>query len=472
MMTKNVLFLCFLFCLNALNAQIKIEFNVKNYDNDTIIIGNYYGEKTVVKDTLIAAGKGKFTYTNSEMLAPGMYIALMKPDNSYIQFLVNGKEKDFKVMYDKNDLTTVKFSGSAENNLFYGYLDFLKDKREIADTLKARIARAESEGGKDEKSKNELDALDKEVIKYQKNFIEKNAATLTGYLIRSNMDIDLPEFEGEGDELQMKRYLYYREHFFDNIDFTHPALIRMPFLHPKVNTFVTKLSSQQPDSLIKTVDYVLAKLEPNQDAYRYYLADFLNQYAQMKMVGLDAIYVHLVDNYYSKGKASWVNEENLQKMQENANDLRPILIGKIMPDFTTFTEDNKPVRLHSIKSPYTIVLFWAPDCGHCKKVMPSIVEFYEKNKNKGVTMFSVCTKGGDKTATCWPAIKEKKMEGFINTADEYQRYHRNVKIKSTPKIFVLDEKKEIIVKDIPGEELDRIFNEILDFEEKKRSVKQ
>ncbi|MBK9152352.1 MAG: DUF5106 domain-containing protein [Saprospiraceae bacterium] len=316
MMTKNVLFLCFLFCLNALNAQIKIEFNVKNYDNDTIIIGNYYGEKTVVKDTLIAAGKGKFTYTNSEMLAPGMYIALMKPDNSYIQFLVNGKEKDFKVMYDKNDLTTVKFSGSAENNLFYGYLDFLKDKREIADTLKARIARAESEGGKDEKSKNELDALDKEVTKYQKNFIEKNAATLTGYLIKSNMDIDLPEFEGEGDELQMKRYLYYREHFFDNIDFTHPALIRMPFLHPKVNTFVTKLSSQQPDSLIKTVDYVLAKLEPNQDAYRYYLADFLNQYAQMKMVGLDAIYVHLVDNYYSKGKASWVNEENLQKMQE------------------------------------------------------------------------------------------------------------------------------------------------------------
>ena len=34
------------------------------------------------------------------------------------------------------------------------------------------------------------------------------------------------------------------------------------------------------------------------------------------------------------------------------------------------------------------------------------------------------------------------------------------------------DKKEIIIKDIPGEELDRIFNEILSFEEKKREQKQ
>ncbi|HMU03498.1 MAG TPA: hypothetical protein PJ990_07725, partial [Saprospiraceae bacterium] len=68
--------------------------------------------------------------------------------------------------------------------------------------------------------------------------------------------------------------------------------------------------------------------------------------------------------------------------------------------------------------------------------------------------------------------KEKKMEGFINTGDTYQRYNQKVRIPSTPKIFILDEKKEIIIKDIPGEELDRIFNEILSFEEKKRTEKQ
>ena len=64
------------------------------------------------------------------------------------------------------------------------------------------------------------------------------------------------------------------------------------------------------------------------------------------------------------------------------------------------------------------------------------------------------------------------MEDFINTADEYGRYNLKVRIKSTPKIFILDENKEIIIKDIPGEDIDRIFNEILEFEEKKRVEKR
>ncbi|MBK9742097.1 MAG: TlpA family protein disulfide reductase [Saprospiraceae bacterium] len=252
----------------------------------------------------------------------------------------------------------------------------------------------------------------------------------------------------------------------------HPALIRTPFIHPKIDYFVNKVSNQEPDSLIKTVDFVLQKLEPNPEAYRYYLADLLNKYAAMKLVGQDAIYVHLVDEYYKKGKASWINEENLQKMSDNADDLRPILIGKKIPDITTYQEDGTPVRLWDIQSPYTVVIFWAPDCGHCKKIMPDVVKFYDNNKSKGVKMLGICTKAGDKTPTCWPAIKEKGMTDFINTADEHGRFNSKIRVRATPKIFILDKDKNILIKDIPGEDLDRIFNEILTFEEKKRIAKE
>jgi len=348
----------------------------------------------------------------------------------------------------------------------------LKDKRTLADTLRVKIDRAKKAETTDKDAEDKLNQLDKDVKAYQHSIVDKYPQLITATLIKSNFEVDIPTFEGTEQETQMKRYLYYKEHYFDFIDIKHPALIRTPFIHQKIDFYMQKLSSQQPDSLIKSVDRMLTLLEPNPEAYRYYLADFLNKYAQMKMVGLDAIYVHLVDKYYSKGKASWVAEENLTKMKDNADDLRPILIGKIMPDIVTYLEDGTPVTLSSIKSPYTVVIFWAPDCGHCKKIMPDVVAFYEKNKSKGVKVLGVCTKGGEKTITCWPSIKEKKMEGFINTADEYQRYNQKVRVKTTPKIFILDEKKEIIIKDIPGEEIDRIFNEILDFEEKKRMEKE
>lgn len=469
----TVLILLFTVCssadLGAQSSELSVQIDIDNYTNDTLIIGYYFGEKQLVKDTLFSKKAGKFTWKRKERPDQGVYLALLKPENTFIQFILDEKESNFSITLDAKDLGNIKFSKSPENKLFYDYLDYLKERRVIADTMRARVDRATAAGSKDDASQNVLDNLDKEVKKEQLRIIESHPKSITALIIKSNIDIGIPEFKGSEDSVKASRYYYYKAHYFDNVNMKHPALIRTPFIHQKVDFYMNKLCNQQPDSLIRAVDIVLDLLDGNTEAYRYYLAEFLNKFAQLKMVGHDAIYVHMVDKYYSQGKASWVAEENLGKMKENADEMRPILIGKIMPDFTTYLEDMKPVRLHGIQADYTAVVFWAPDCGHCKKVMPSIVDFYNKNKEKGLKLLAVCTKGGDKTPTCWPAVKEKGMEDFINTADEYQRYNQRIRIKSTPKIFLLDSKKEIIVKDLPAEELDRVFNEVLSFEQKKKA---
>ncbi|MBK6784897.1 MAG: TlpA family protein disulfide reductase [Saprospiraceae bacterium] len=143
-----------------------------------------------------------------------------------------------------------------------------------------------------------------------------------------------------------------------------------------------------------------------------------------------------------------------------------------MPDFVTYKEDKSPVKLYNIQSPYTILFFWAPDCGHCKKITPNVVDFYKKYKDKGVKLISICTKSGDKYDTCWPAIKEKGMEDFINTGDEFRRYDAIFKIKTTPKIFILDKDKKILLKDIPAEDIEKIFEEVMRVEEMRKAEKQ
>ncbi|MBK6784898.1 MAG: DUF5106 domain-containing protein [Saprospiraceae bacterium] len=169
------------------------------------------------------------------------------------------------------------------------------------------------------------------VQKEQNDIIAKYPGSVLALLLKANIEPVIPEFEGSDEEKQRKRYFYYKSRYFDNIDFFHPAILRTPFLYQKVNYYLTKLTPQSPDSIIIAVDYILKKVEHNPEMYRYFLADLLNKYAQLKIVGHDALYVHLVDKYYTKGKAHWVDEETLDKMKENANDLRPILIGKKCP---------------------------------------------------------------------------------------------------------------------------------------------
>lgn len=455
------------FSASVFSQKFKITIEGK-YSGDTIIIGNFYGDKQLIQDTLFK--KGKFwIWAVDSIPKPGVYFALLKPKNTYFQILINGspKETDMRFTFDENELENLKTSGTADNKIFNDYVQYLKDKRILADSLRARIDKAKVSNQSTKAFDDQFADLDKQVMSYQDEVIRNNPNTLSAMLLKANQEIDIPEFTGNENEIQLKKYQYYKEHYFDNIPLNHPALIRTPFLHQKYDFYINKAVSQDPDTIIKAIDRILTLSEPNQEVYDYYLSQFLNTYGQFKMVGHDAIVVHLTDNYYLKGKARWSTPESLEKLNSTVADYRPNLIGKIMPNFTTYTEDGSPITLHNIKAKYTIMIAWDPTCGNCKKTMPFLVDFYLKHKDKDVKIISVCSLGGEKSKTCWPFIVEKNMQDFINTGDEYQRWQQMVRNNKVPKIYIMDANKKILMKDMSGEDFEKIFLQIYDFDNKK-----
>ena len=255
----------FSFCI-GFGQKFSVDIEIKNYNNDTIIIGNYYGDKTLVKDTLFTKGNGKFSWKQDTIPAQGVYLALLKPENSFVQFLINGKGEHIKMKFDAKDLLSISIAGSTENEVFYKYLDFIKEKRVIADTMRSRSERAKAANKTDDEAQKVLGQLDNDVKKYQANIINMYPGTLVGTLMKANTDIELPEFAGHEDTVRYKRYYYYKDHYFDNINPAHPSLIRTPYLHQKIDYYITKLVNQQPDSLLKSLDLVLRWLEPNAEA--------------------------------------------------------------------------------------------------------------------------------------------------------------------------------------------------------------
>lgn len=446
----------------SLEAQYDINIDIANYENDTLIIGYYYGDKQLVHDTLYSEKQGQFKLQGEDTLTSGLYMILTLPDKEYVQFNVNDTEKNFDISYDLNNKGIVNFKGSRDNEIFQNYMQMLGDLRPKAEQLRDTIASLKEANKSFAAFEKELDDLDQKVMSTQKDIIENHPTTISSLILKSSEEIEVPEFKDAEDQ-QLARFRYYKKHYFDNVDLANPSTLNIGVLPNKVTNYLEKLTSNHPDSLSKSLDFLLTEMEPAESTFRFYLSTFLSNYGNSKVIGYDAIYVHLVDNYYSKGKAPWVNEENLTKIIDNANKIRPTLIGKIGSDLTVYKEDGKtPVTLSEIEYEYLVLLFWAPDCGHCTKMMPDFVAFNNHWKDTGVKLFAICTKHQDKTQNCWDKLEDKNMLGFINAADQYHRSRFKLKynVVTTPKVFVLNKEREILMKNIGADQLDAVMRDI------------
>ncbi|MEE9373346.1 MAG: redoxin domain-containing protein [Saprospiraceae bacterium] len=467
---KNTL-LPFLLCLFFTSAfskpVVNIEIEYENYENDTLLVAYHFGEKILILDTLYAKSKHKFVLQKDEALEPGMYLLVAKPNNTFFQFLINEEDQEFKIKTDYNKKSKTEIKGSEENEDFYKYIKYLSGQRSQLAEIDTLVAHGKYN---DSVGKTKKEKLAKEVEIYQKSLIEKYHDLVLSIIISANMAFELPDFEGTDKDKEIQKYQYYRQHYLDGLDLSNPATLRTPFLHKKVTFYMDNLTPINADSINQTIDFILNEMKPAETTFQYYLSHFLNTYSNSKYIGLDGVYVYLSLQYYNKGLAPWVKEENLEEIISNAKSMEPTLIGKIAPDFTTLTEQGDEFTLSQFQAEYTVLIFWAPDCGHCTKAMPYLVDFQEKYKDDGVKVVSICNQVGKKYETCWTGIKEKKMMTFLNTGDQYMKSRVTSKyfVKSTPLILLMDKNKKIILKKIPAENIDNIMANVLEVDAKKK----
>ncbi|MEM9991202.1 MAG: DUF4369 domain-containing protein, partial [Bacteroidota bacterium] len=359
-MTRQILSTLFV-CLAAsslLLAQDGYDIKVKidGYEAEEIYLGYFYGDKQYLKDTTALQSDGYYHFKGSEALEQGVYLVVLPPDNNYFQLILDEDqtlqlETEFSALTDK-----MKVAGSVENETLYDYIGFLGKMRGKATPIQEKIKAAEEAQEDKTEFTEQLNAIDEDVRNKQKQVIAEHGDKIVGAIIKANLALDIPEFEGETEEdTRRKAYYWQLEHYFDNLNLGDTRIMRSPFLFQKVLGYVEKSVIQHPDTIAKAVDKVLEMMRPSEETFKYYLIHFLNKYANAKIVGQDAVYVHLVDEYYKKGDAPWTEEEQLEKIIDQSDKLKPLLIGKIAPNITTYTKDNEAITLHDFKAKYTVL---------------------------------------------------------------------------------------------------------------------
>jgi peroxiredoxin len=455
-LTVLIFVMGFMFQAFSQKGGYNIKVKINGIKDTSCYIAGYYGEKQYLKDTAKVDSKGNMVFTDAKPFPGGIYM-LVTPNHKYFEFIIN-KEQSFSMETDTvNFAKNMKVKGSPENKLFYDYLNYIAEKQVVADPMRKDLKNTKNPDSIKLLQKK-LTALDDEVKAYKLQFMKDHPETFLAKVFKTSEEVDLPEPpvlpSGKKDSAFV--YHYYKAHFFDFIDFSDDRLLRTPVFHNKIKQYITQVIPQMPDSIDKEADYVIEKARANKEVFKYVVWYITNWSETCNIMGMDAVFVHMVDTYYSTNQAYWVGAAQLEKIINRGQQMKYTLLGTKATNLIMADVDGKIQSLNNVKAKYTILYFWDPDCGHCQKETPVLLDFYHKMKPKGFEVFAV---GSVTNLKDWKKfIIDKKLD-WINVADTANR--NNFKyiydVATTPVVYLLDEDKRILSKGIRGAQLEEFI---------------
>ncbi len=450
--------------------KIKVTFQ-QDIPDSVIYLAKYYAKPppTIYKiDSAVVHDKRTADFEASDSILGGIYLVLFEKNSKYAEVIMdNGLNTAITIDAAKTPIG-MTFSNSPENT---HYADYQKDAEQYGQQFQAlnKAFETAKTAADSQRIRDDYKKLQGRFNAMRSGFADKYPKSFVANVFHALETPELPEgkhYLPDGKTIDsLYAFNYMRQHYWDKFDFTDNRLIHTPVYDGKLNDYFTNYVYPMPDSFNKEADSLLERTRGAKELFKYTL-HFLAGYAERsKVMGMDEVFVHLVENYYMKGDAFWLDSAQLAKYEDRAQKIAPNVLGNPAPALNlkdVFTLEN--ITLDNIQAPYTLVVFWSPECGHCKKEIPQVDSAYEAVlKSRGVKVLSVPTEGTlDEIKTF---IKDHHLNGWEHAVEpNASTYRAKYDVYSTPKIYLLDENKTIIGKGLDHSNI----LQVIEFNERKK----
>ena len=431
------------------NYDIKIK--IDGYADSILLLTSYFGEKIKIVDTAYSDKSGDFHFKGEKRLPGGIYMAVSITKKKLFEFIVSSSQNFVLSTDTSNYALNMKVKGSVDNKVFYSYLKYNEEKYQQNALIKSKIDSLEALSLETEDLKTQRELLNKEAINFKLEVIEKNNGTFVSSLLNSMRDIEIPDSIKNSTDSTLS-FRYYKQHFWDNLDLSDSSLLRTPVFMRKIKQYFEQVVVFHPDSVIVAIDTIILKARPSDEVVGYLVWHFISEYQNPKFMGFDKVFVHLVDEYFSKEDMPNTTPSVLISLQERADKLRPILLGMPAPQLLLIDSLGSLISFQQITNNYTILFFWDSDCGICGKEITELqklidqpeydIEVYAINVNSDLEKWK-------------KAVVEKNVPGInVNgTRSATKDFHDLYDIYGTPVIYVLDNDKNIVAKRIGADKI-------------------
>ena len=430
------------------NVGFQIQGKIRGLANTDVYLAHYFGSnQQVIKDTAQVDVNGSFVFKGNESLDQGLYLVTFL-NNKFFDLVIGNS--DFSFETDTIDIAgQMKITGSPENEAFYAFQKSMGlTYKRLQGTLSPEQIRSQ-------------------MLKEQYVWVNQHANLFVSKLIKASFEPEIPAYtkpiKNSKDSADYYKYqfTYYKKHYFDNIDLNDERFIRTPFLQKKIDKYFEDLVVQESDSVSKDADRILAGIK-NEAMRKYVVYKIASTYENHNVVGTDGAFVHLAEKYYLGEPKLW-DTTTIRKMKERIKVIKPLLIGKRIPDMFLTDPAGKLLTLSSVQANYTVVFIYDPECSHCKEETPKLLKMDSFFKEKNIAVYAACLvrdkklwrefietfkiqhwKNGIDIHINAKTGKEEYYTDFFNTYDAY----------ATPVVYIVDKNKKIIGKRIPVDKIE------------------
>jgi len=414
------------------------------------LVGHYADQRYKV-DSTTAGQDGSIRFQREEPYDPGFYLIFL-PNQAVVQLLLD-RDQAMTLSASKEDVAgTMQVEGNLNNELLYRNLRFEARQKPAFKAVGDKLKQATPGTARYAELEREQEALFEERKAHlQEIFDEHPYALFTKYKrAGQNPDFERP-LKPDGTLDTAKQLYRFRSKFWDGVDFKDERLLYTPVIFNKLKRYMQELTVQHQDSVIQSAEKLMSRVVDEEESKKYFkfFANWIVlQYEATKTSVMDPekIYVHMIQNYFTRERAFWADSMEIQGLQMRASEMENSLVGNKAPNVIAPGPDGSSRELMALDAPYLIVYMYNPTCEHCMEQTPKLVRFYEEWKNKGVDVYGIAV---DTDGEEWRDYIRKTGMSWTNVFDStnrsiYKKYYVDV----TPELYVIGPDRKIIAKNL------------------------
>ncbi len=443
--------LIFLFAGLTGQTGYHVAITIGNYPYDSLLITSYYGNRVISMDTAISADRQVFTFQDDKQLPGGIYMAVSQRKSKLFEFIIND-DQHFSLDTDtSNYVGNMKVKDCQENELFYQFLQLSERNYRLSQQYASSLNSLQKGSDEYDAIQHKIDSVNRITLQFKEEIIDSYPELFISSIFNATRDVKVPDnIRASTDSLAP--YHYLKEHYWDYLDLSDSRMLRTPMLSRKFDFYFQQLVPHHPDSVIADIDRVISLSRPSDEVKSWLLWQFMSKYQNPEYMGFDVVFIHLVDAYFSKEKVNNLTPSIRQTLQERADKMRPLVIGKPAPNLVLMDTAGNFRSFNELTNEYIVLYFWDYDCGICKKESKVLKELYDSD-TFDMEVYAINVNGDLET---W---KQRLVEnGFrwlnVNgTRSMTPDFHDLYDTHGTPLIYILDRQHKIIAKNISADQI-------------------